>query len=81
MAQTNVSLEHCLFELMTDEKYRIIHMFHVGSVLQITSIRINVFKVCLHISSYIRLLTTSTMIQDTTHIYNESWANSDKRLF
>ncbi len=30
-------LERCLFELMTDEKYRIIHMSHMGSVLQITS--------------------------------------------
>jgi hypothetical protein len=29
-AQTNFSLEHCLFQLMTDEKYLIIHMFHVG---------------------------------------------------
>jgi hypothetical protein len=35
---------------MKDEKYRIIHMFHVGSILQITSIQINVFKVCLHIN-------------------------------
>ena len=35
-AQTNVSLERCRFELMKTEKYRIIHIFHVGSILQIT---------------------------------------------
>ncbi len=28
--QTNVSLERCLFELMKDKKYQIIHMSHVG---------------------------------------------------
>ena len=33
---TNVSLERRLFELMTDEKYRIIHMFHMSLVLQLT---------------------------------------------
>jgi hypothetical protein len=49
-AQTNVSLERCLFELMKDKKYQTIHMSHVGSILQITSIRINLFKVCLHIN-------------------------------
>jgi hypothetical protein len=54
-AQTNVSLEHCLFELMKDEKYQT----HVGSILQITSIWINVFKVYLHINSNKRSLTTS----------------------
>ncbi len=50
-ARTNVSLEHYLFELMKDEKYQTIHMSHVGSILQITLIRINVFKVYLHINS------------------------------
>jgi hypothetical protein len=30
---TDVSLECGLSELMTDEKYQIIHMFHMGSVL------------------------------------------------
>ncbi len=51
-AQTNVSLlEHSLFELMKDEKYQTIHIFHVGLILQINSIRINVFKVCLRINS------------------------------
>jgi hypothetical protein len=49
-AQTYVSLEHCLFELMKDEKYQAIHMSHVGLILQITSIWINVFKVYLHIN-------------------------------
>jgi hypothetical protein len=52
MTPTYVSLEHRLFELMTDKKYQIIHMFHMGSVLQITSIRINMLKVCLHIHSH-----------------------------
>ncbi len=49
-AQTNVSLERCLLKLMKDEKYQTIHMSHVGSILQITSIQINVFKVYLHIN-------------------------------
>ncbi len=57
-AQTNVSLEHCVFGLMKDEKYQTIHMSHVGSILQITSIQINVFKVCLRINSNKRPLTT-----------------------
>jgi hypothetical protein len=47
MVQTNVSLERCIFELMKEEKYQTIHMSHVGSILQITSIRINLFNVCL----------------------------------
>jgi hypothetical protein len=51
-APTNVSLEGYLLEFMTDKKYQIIHMFHVGSVLQITLIRINMFKVCLRISLF-----------------------------
>jgi hypothetical protein len=59
-AQTNVSLEHCLFELMKDEKYQTIHVSHVGSILQITSIQINVFKVYLHINLNKRSLTTSS---------------------
>ncbi len=50
MAQTNVLLEHCLLELMKDKKYQTIHMSHMGSILQITSIRINLFKVYLHIN-------------------------------
>jgi hypothetical protein len=41
-------------ELMTEEKYRTIHMFHMGSVLQITLIGINELKVCFHINSYKR---------------------------
>jgi hypothetical protein len=69
-AQTNVSLEHRLFELMKDEKYRIIHISHVGSILQITSIRINVFKVCLHINSNTRPLTTSSNL--VVHHQNSS---------
>ncbi len=43
-AQTNVSLERCLFKLLTEEKYQIIHMFHMGSVLKITSSWINVLR-------------------------------------
>jgi hypothetical protein len=43
-APTNVSLQRCLFELMTDEKYQIIHMFHMGSVLQITLSWFNVLR-------------------------------------
>jgi hypothetical protein len=31
---------------MKDEKYRIIHMFHMVWVLQFTLIQINVLKVC-----------------------------------
>jgi uncharacterized protein YpbB len=50
-AQTNVSLEHCLFEIMKDEKSQTIHMSHVGLIFQITSNRISVFKVYLHINS------------------------------
>ncbi len=71
---TNVSLERCLFELMKDKKYRTIHMSHVGSILQITSIRIKVFKVCLHINSNKRLLTTSssTMNHGSTAICHSS---------
>jgi hypothetical protein len=48
-AQTNVSLERYLFKLMKDEKYQIIHMSRVGWILQITSLGINLFKVCLQI--------------------------------
>jgi hypothetical protein len=40
MVKTNISLERCLFKLMTDEKY----MFHMGSVLQITSSWFNVLR-------------------------------------
>jgi hypothetical protein len=70
-AQTNVSLEHCLFELMKDEKYQTIHMSHVGSILQITSIQMNLFKVYLHFNLNKRSLTTSSN--------NGSWHN-DTRL-
>ncbi len=65
-APTYVSLERCLFKLMTDKKYQIIHMFHVGSVLQITLIHIKVFKVCLHIISFKRPKTTSKLDQLVT---------------
>jgi hypothetical protein len=44
MMLTNFSLERRLLELMTDEKYRIIHMFHMGLVLQITSSWFNVLR-------------------------------------
>jgi hypothetical protein len=60
MVQTNVSLEHCLFELMIDEKYQTIHMSHVGSILQITLIQINVFKVYLHINLNKKIVATSS---------------------
>ncbi len=55
-AQTIVSV----FKLMKDEKYQTIHMSHVGSILQITWIRINMFKVYLHINWNKRRLTTSS---------------------
>ncbi len=71
-AQTNVSLEHCLFELMKDEKYQIIHMSHVGLILQITSIWINVLKVCLHINLNKRPLTTSSK-NDSRHNTHLRW--------
>ncbi len=70
-AQTNVSLEHRLFELMKDEKYQIIHMSHVGLILQITSIRINMYNVCLHINSNKRPLTTSS--NDSRHKTHLRW--------
>jgi hypothetical protein len=41
---TNVSLECHLFKLMSDEKYRIIHLFHMGSVLQITLSWYNILR-------------------------------------
>ncbi len=57
-------------------------MSHVGSILQITSIQVNVFKVCLHINLNERPLTTSSkMIHDTTRIYDGSRANSNMPLF
>ena len=71
-AQTNVSLECCLFKLMKDEKYQIIHMSHVGSILQITSIWINVFKVYLHINLNKRPLTTSSN-NDSRHNTHLRW--------
>jgi hypothetical protein len=71
-AHTNVSLEHCLFQQMKDEKYQTIHMSHVGSILQITSIRINVFKAYLHINSNKRLLTTSSN-NDSRHNTHLPW--------
>jgi hypothetical protein len=45
---TNVSLESRLFELMTQEKYQIIHLFHIGSVLplpaQVTQVTLQIDK-------------------------------------
>jgi hypothetical protein len=41
---TNVLLVRRLFELMTDKKYRITHMFHMVSVLQITSSWFNMLR-------------------------------------
>jgi hypothetical protein len=49
---TNVSLERHFFKLMTDEKYRIICMFHMRSILQTALIWVNLSTVCLHINSY-----------------------------
>jgi hypothetical protein len=76
-AETNVSLKHRLFELMKDEKYQIIQVSHVGSILQIISIPINLFKVCLHINLNKRPLTTSsnTMVhhQDSSIFQGNSY--------
>jgi hypothetical protein len=82
MAQTNVSLERSLFKFMKDKKYQTIHMSHVGSILQITSIRINIFKVCLHINSNKRPLTTSSKndSRHNTHL-RLIRANSNMPLF
>jgi hypothetical protein len=41
---TNVSLERRLFKLMTDEKYKISHMFHMGLVFKITLRWFNVLR-------------------------------------
>ncbi len=59
-------------------------MSHVGSILQITSIRINVFKVCLHINANKKIIDNlvKIMVHDTaTRIYDESWVNSNMPLF
>ncbi len=59
---------------MTDEKYRIIHVFHVGSVLQNPpSIQINVFKVYLHNNSYKKITKQPRQVMvgsqhNTTHL-------------
>jgi hypothetical protein len=42
--RTIVSLECQLFELMVDEKYRLIHMFHMSLVLQVTSRWFNLLR-------------------------------------
>jgi hypothetical protein len=59
-----------LFESMTEEKYRTIYMFHMGSILQITLILINILKVYLHINLYQRPLTTSKLDQFVTAKYS-----------
>jgi hypothetical protein len=65
-AQTN--------ELMNDVKYQTIHMSHVGSILQITLIRNNVFK-----STYtlIRIKDgwqpRQIMVHDTTTLFPKSY--------
>jgi hypothetical protein len=33
MTPTNVSLEHCFLEFMTDEKYQIIRLFHIKAYI------------------------------------------------
>jgi hypothetical protein len=56
---------------MKDEKYQTIHMSHVGSILQITLIQINVFKVCLRINSNKKTVDNLVkMIHDTTPIFD-----------